>query len=160
MKKKKSIKLRQILKPGSIVAVPRHLSGYYYLVHLTNNCFGESFGLIDGHFLTTDLNESALLKPYRKYVYTDSEYVRKQRWQIIGLRPDLLLYYPEDPEIFHRKSNNVDNPDIGDYGSAENSEGILRSLTEEESKSIPLDSSYQYVLLESEVENFLNRQLN
>ncbi|MCE9531396.1 MAG: hypothetical protein K8T89_09795, partial [Planctomycetes bacterium] len=42
------------LKPGDIVAIPRKTGGYYLVLHLATNRFGEAFGLFQGHHESPD----------------------------------------------------------------------------------------------------------
>lgn len=148
------------LTPGTIYGVPREKGGYYCVIYITSNQFGEAFGLFSGHvedpFLPPDWEPLPILLP----VYCGCYMIENGRWPALGFRNDLLCHFPAAPEIFHSKSDNLSNPRIGTYGSGETPAGKLRQLSQAEADEIGLtDRSYRQVRLEEEVEEFLNLTL-
>jgi hypothetical protein len=151
-------KRRPKLRPGMVFAVPRPGGGVYLLVHLASNRFGEAFGLTAGWHADTIV--PAELRPHRRraYVYTGSEFVRSGRWRHVDDRPDLLINYPTDPEIYHSKAHHPDNHAIGPHGAAETAGERLRRLSEDEYRDSPLaDGDYHQIMLEEQVEESLLR---
>ena len=149
---------RNKLKPGMMFAVPRSNCGFYLLIHLASNRFGDAFGLTEGWQPDTTLPPNLLPNPRLAYVYTGTDFVRNGRWRYIGDRPELLDAYENDPEIFHRKEDHPDDPTIGPYGAAESASGRLRCLSKEEYFASPFASSnYRQIMLEEEVEDLLTR---
>jgi hypothetical protein len=76
----------------------------------------------------------------------------------VGDRPDLLAVYPAEPEIYHHKADNPDDPAIGPFGAAETGDGRLRCLSADEYHASPLmDAEYRQIMLEEQVEDSLLR---
>jgi hypothetical protein len=57
---------------------------------------------------------------------------------VIGHRPDLLDLFPKAPPIYHSKSDNISNNQIGQFRSAGTVVGELRQLSECEAIEIGL----------------------
>jgi hypothetical protein len=146
------------LAPGMVFAITRPNGGFYLIVHLASNQFGEAFGLTAGW--QTDPTLAADLRPHPRmaHVYTDSKFASRGQWRYVGDRLDLLAFYPAEPEIYHLKSDNLKNPEIGPYGSAERASNRLRFLSEEEYRTSPIaNSDYRQIMLEEQVEKWLQR---
>ena len=145
--------------PGMVFAVPRPGGGFYLLVHLASNRFGEAFGLTAAWKPDPVLPDDWRPHPRRAFVYTGSLFVARGRWRHVGDRPDLLAAFPAAPEIYHRKADHPDNPAIGPHGSAETADEQLRSLGGDEYRASPLVANeYRQVMLEEEVEGYLHRR--
>lgn len=148
-------------KPGDVVAVPRHKGGFYFVLHLASNRFGEAFGLFQGHNEVPNVSSDWKPLPLLTYAYTGNYFIKSGRWIKVGQRDDLRRLFPPTPEIFHSKSDNLSNPAIGPYGSAETPEGELRHLTLQEATDIGMMSNdYRQVMVEEEFERYLNNTLD
>jgi hypothetical protein len=144
------------LKPGDVVAVPRNRGGYYFVLHLASNRFGEAFGLFQGHNETPDITAGWNPVPLPNHVYTGSHLVKTGRWQKVGHREDLRGLFSATPEIYHSKADNPSNSAIGRYGSAETPEGKLRELSEPEATSIGLkQGTYRHLMIEEQFEQYM-----
>jgi hypothetical protein len=149
-----------ILKPGDIFAIPREKGGYYFVIYITSNRFGEAFGIFDGHRQVPHLSSSWKPIPAKFPVYTGKTRVISGRWRRIDHREDLLGLFPKSPEIYHSKSDNPSNDRIGPYGSGETATEELRDLTESEAKQIGLiQGTYHQGMLEEQFEKYLQDRL-
>ncbi|MCE9531678.1 MAG: hypothetical protein K8T89_11235 [Planctomycetes bacterium] len=141
-----------------VFAVPRPGGGVYLLLYLASNRFGEAFGLTAGWNSDTVLPANLRPHPRQSHVYTGSEFVACGRWRHVGDRPDLLAGYPAEPEIYHHKADNPDDPAIGPFGAAETAGERLRTLSEAEFRASPLArADYRQIMLEEQVEEALRR---
>lgn len=148
------------LKPGDVVAVPRTKGGYYIVLHLASNRFGEAFGLFQGHRETPSIPSGWEPVPLSKHVYTGNHLIKTGRWQKIAHRADLRGLFAPSPEIYHSKADNLSNPAIGSYGSAETPEGELRDLSERESTDLGLKhGTYRQLMIEEQFEHYLQGAL-
>lgn len=148
------------LNEGDIVAIPRQRGGYYVVLHLASNRFGEAFGLFDGHIDEPQITSAWLPIPISIHVYTGKNSVRNGRWSRIGCREELRSLFAKKPEIYHAKSDNPSNTAIGPFGSAETADGDLRQLSESESRGIGLPQGrYRQIMLEEQFEQFLERTI-
>jgi hypothetical protein len=154
------IKSRNALTPGTVFGIPRKNGGYYCVIYIASNQFGEAFGLFSGSVQESYLPSSWVPLPILRPVYSGKHLITTGRWVALGKREDLLKLFPEAPEIFHAKSDNVSNPKIGTYGSAETPDGKLRQLSQTEADEVGLtNGSYRHVRLEEAFEQFLNSTL-
>jgi hypothetical protein len=148
------------LKPGAILAIPRKMGGFYFVIYITTNQFGDAFGIFDGHRQVPYVSSRWKPVPAKFPVYTGKALVVSGRWSRIDHREDLLDLFPKSPEIYHSKSDNPSNDRIGPYGSGETVTGELRELTESEAKQIGLiQGTYRQVMLEEEFEKYLQETL-
>ncbi|CAN5251519.1 hypothetical protein BH11PLA2_BH11PLA2_37720 [soil metagenome] len=146
------------LTPGMVFAIPRPGGEYYLIIHLASNRFGEAFGLTAGWQSDISQTQDLWPHPYQAYVYTGSTLITFGKWQYVGDRPDLLASYPSEPEIYHSKMDNQNNPVIGPYGAAETACGRIRCLNEDEYFASPLvNSDFRQIVLEEQVEESLSR---
>jgi hypothetical protein len=151
---------RVSLRPGDILAVPREKDGYYFIIYIASNRFGEAFGIFSGHRQIPRLPAKWEPVPAKFPVYTGKSLVVSGRWRRIDHREDLLDLFPKAPEIYHSKSDNPSNGRIGPYGSAEAATGELRELTEAEANQIGLTrGTYRQVMLEEQFEKYLQDNL-
>lgn len=149
-----------ILKPGDILAVPREKGGYYFVIYITSNRFGEAFGVFDGHGQVPHVSSRWEPLPARYPVYTGKALVINGRWRRIDHREDLLDLFPKSPEIFHGKSDHPSSDQIGPYGSGETAAGEFRELTEYEANQIGLSQgTYRQIMLEEQFEKHLQDTL-
>ena len=149
-----------VLKPGDILAIPRENGGYYFVIFITSNRFGEAFGIFDGHGQAPYLCTTWEPVPIKDPVYTGKALVVSGRWRQIGHRQDMLDLFPRSPEIYHSKSDNPSNNNIGSYGSAEVSTGELRALTEAEANRIGLIAgTYRQIMIEEQFQKYLQDTL-
>ena len=147
-------------QPGDVIAIPSPDGGYYFVVLLATNTFGWAFGILQGKHKARRLAAAATLKPLPQHVYSGGRFVANGRWPVIACRPDLLQLFPTDPEIYHRKSDHRDNPNIGEYGSGETAAGKLRNLTKQEAEEIGLlTREYKQGWLEEIFEQYLAKKL-
>ncbi len=148
------------LKPGDVLAVPREKGGYYFVIYITSNRFGEAFGIFEGHRQVPHVPSRWEPVPAKFPVYTGKTLVVSGRWRRIDHREDLLDLFPKSPEIYHSKSDNPSNDRIGFYGSAEAPTGELRGLNESEARQIGLvQGTYRQVMLEEQFEKYLRDAL-
>ncbi|PHS10423.1 MAG: hypothetical protein COA78_11355 [Blastopirellula sp.] len=157
---KVSTRKKVTAKPGDVFAIAAVDGGYYLLIYITSNRFGEAFGVLDGVSKLPHVPAEIASTPLIPPLYTGKTFVTNGRWRRIASREELLTLFPSSPDIFHSKSDNPTNDTIGAYGSAELATGELRDLTEPESEKIGLSKgTYQQVLLEEQVEALLRRVL-
>lgn len=148
------------LKPGDILTVPREKGGYYFIIYITSNVFGEAFGVFEGHRQVPYVSSRWEPVPIKYPVYTGKALVVSGRWRRIDHREDLLDLFPKSPEIYHSKSDNPSNDQIGPYGSGETATDELRQLTEAEARQIGLiQGTYRQVMLEEQFEKYLQNTL-
>lgn len=158
---KKAVNRKKVtLVPGDIVAIPRMMGGYYFIVHIASNQFGEAFGLLGGHSDVPELPSDWAPVPIKYPTYSGNAFVANGRWKRVGHRDDLLGLFPKSPPIYHSKSDNILNDSIGKYGSAETASGELRDLTESDADEIGvLARKYRQIMLEEEFEGYLQSRL-
>ena len=131
IKKGKRIKLI----PGDVVSIPlSDGKGNYLALFIEKNRFGDAFGVFEGAHPTKPLNKNSKLHPLAPPTHSDLEMLVAGRWRVLGNYPDLLRLFDRRPEIFHAKSENLDDSEIGKWGSAENSDEGLRNLSKREAK--------------------------
>ena len=148
------------LKPGDILAVPREKGGYYFVIYITSNRFGEALGIFEGHRQVPYLSSRWEPVPIKLPVYTGKALIVRGRWRRIDHRQDLLDLFPKSPEIYHSKSDHPSNDQIGPYGSGETATEELRELTEAEADEIGLiRGTYHQVMLEEQFEKYLQETL-
>lgn len=148
------------LKPGDILAVPREKGGYYFVIYITSNRIGEAFGIFEGHRQVPYVSSRWEPVPIKYPVYTGRALVVSGRWRRIDHREDLLDLFPKSPEIYHSKSDNPSDDQIGPYGSGETATGELRDLTEAEANQIGLiRGTYHQGMLEEQFEKYLQGTL-
>lgn len=145
------------LLPSTLLAVPVK-EGWRFVVYLASNRFGDALGILSGSgSVATD--EASISGPVGKPVYSSLRSVREGRWKIVGSRPGLSSLFQPEPEIYHAKTGlNVDNAEIGTFGSAESPDGHLRKLDQAEAKAVGLlDGTYRQVRQPEEVEQYLRQ---
>jgi len=148
------------LKPGDLLAIPREKGGFYFVIYITSNRFGEAFGIFEGHWPVPHLPSSWTPVPANLPVYTGKSLVVSGRWRRIDHREDLLDLFPKSPEIYHSKSDHPSDDQIGPYGSGETATEELRNLTESEANQIGLiQGTYRQVMLEEQFEKYLDETL-
>jgi len=148
-------------RPGDIYAVPRDPGGFYFLIHITENRFGDAFGIFDGHSVHPSIDTAWAPNPISHAVYTGRALIANGRWKRAGQRVDLLELFPSAPEIYHNKADNPLNDQIGPFGSGERATGELRNLTEAEAKQLGLDrGTYRQIMLEEQLEEYLQHLLH
>jgi hypothetical protein len=148
------------LKPGDVLAVPREKGGYYFVIYIASNRFGEAFGIFEGHRQVPYVSSRWEPVPVKYPVYTGKALVVSGRWRRIDHREDLLDSFPKSPEIYHSKSDHPSDDQIGPYGSGEKATEELRQLTEAEARQIGLiQGTYRQVMLEEQFEKYLQETL-
>ena len=148
------------LKPGDILAAPREKGGYYFIIYITSNRFGEAFGIFEGHRQVPYVSSRWEPVPAKFPVYTGKALVVSGAWRRIDHREDLLDLFPKSPEIYHSKSDHPSDDQIGPYGSGETPTEELRQLTEAEARQIGLiQGTYRQVMLEEQFEKYLQDRL-
>jgi hypothetical protein len=148
------------LKPGDILAIPREKGGYYFVIFITSNRFGEAFGIFQGHRQIPYVSSKWEPAPAKLPGYTGRALVVSGRWRRIGHREDLLDLFPTSPEIYHSKSDHPLDDQIGPYGSGETATEELRDLTESEANEIGLiQGTYRQIMLEEQFEKYLQDTL-
>lgn len=143
-------------RPGSLFAVPGPDGRFHFVVLIACNRFGWAFGVL------SHVSESSHYRPpnpteiERYPVYTGGRFVTNGRWRRVGYVPEILALFPQEPEIYHRKTDFPMDDRIGAHGSAENARAQLRTITEQEAEEIGLlTQEYPGVLIEEEFESFL-----
>lgn len=153
-------KAKQTIDPGAIFAIPRTEGGFYFVVHLESNRFGSSFGILQGFNESPQFSDAFKVVALNKYIYTGTKAVRNGNWKAAGSDSKLLGLFPEKPEIFHQKAFQQASQSIGEFGSAESAEGVLRDLTESEANDVFLSQPpYRQIMIETEFEVFLHKLL-
>lgn len=144
------------LKPGDVVAVPRNKGGYFLVLHLASNRWGDAFGLFQGHRATPDVGSDWEPVPLPEHVYTGDHLIKTGRWKKVGHREDLRSLFASAPEIYHSKADNQSDPAIGPHGSAETADGRLRHLSEQEATDAGLKKgTYRQLMIEEQFEQYL-----
>lgn len=146
-------------RPGELFAIPRKKGGYYIVVHVASNRFGEAFGILDGHSHAPVLPAGRKLVPVGYPVYTGKALVVNGRWQRVGAREEARELFPPTPDVFHSKEDNLANPSVGRFGSGETLSGELRDLSEIEARDLGLGGRYRQLMLEEEFEAFVQETL-
>lgn len=146
-------------RPGDLFAIPRDQGGYYFVVHVASNQFGEAFGILAGHYEAPMLPNGWIAVPIRHAVYTGKALVANGRWKCFANRQDVLRLFPQTPEIFHAKSDNQTDPCIGPFGSGEKPSGQLREIGEAEAKDLGLGRDYRQIMVEEQFERFVRASL-
>jgi len=142
-----------VLTPGDILAVPRARGGYYFVIYITCNRFGDAYGIFEGHRQVPHVSSKWRPLPIKFPAYTGRAQVVSGRWRRIDHREDLLDLFPKSPEIYHSKAANPSNDRIGPYGSGETATGELRELTQSEASEIGLDrEAYRQIMVPEQFE--------
>ncbi|MBP0018076.1 MAG: hypothetical protein J7647_11020 [Cyanobacteria bacterium SBLK] len=159
--KLKSDKRKKISgKPGDIIAIPANNNAFFLACILAKNVFGTAYGLFEGTFQLTPNVFHKYPKTLKYPIYSGDEFVASGRWKIVGRDEKILALFPDEPEIYHAKQIVDVGIPIGLYGSGETASGKMRDLTKEEAEEIGLlSNSYQQVLLEEELEDYLNKKI-
>lgn len=125
-------------KVGDLVAIPGSDGRLYVaVVIIARNSFGTAYGFFRDPVpaAAISLERHPPLLPYP--IYSGDHSIKSGRWKIVGHDQKLLSLFPADPEIFHK-------PGRTPFGSGETASGKLRSLTEEEARTIGiLDGRYR-----------------
>jgi hypothetical protein len=142
---------------GDIFAIPRNDGGYYFVVHVASNRFGEAFGVLSSYYETAALPSGWRPSPVKTPVYTGPAFIRNGRWKRVEYREDVLEMFSSEPEIYHSKTDNPSNESIGPFGSGETPDGELRELEKAEAEEIGLIlGTYRQIMLEEEFEKYLH----
>jgi len=146
-------------KPGDLFAIPREQGGYYFVVHVASNRFGEAFGILNGYYEAPILPDEWIAVPARHAGYTGKALVANGRWKRIVNRLGVARLFPQAPEIFHAKSDNQTDPCIGPFGSGEAPSGELRNIEKAEAQDLGLGGNYRQIMLEEQFERFVGDAL-
>jgi hypothetical protein len=147
------------LAPGTLVAVPSG-GGWYFLVFIASNRFGDALGVLKETRPAPDLPEDWRGDVLPRPLYTTLKPARRHGWRLLPPRPALVGRFPADPEIYHDKRYHPANPAVGEFGSAEAPDGRLRAITEAEARDAGLLSGeYRQTLLPEDVLTYLERHV-
>lgn len=149
-------KVTKRLSRGDLIAVPSKTSGFFVIVYLGDgkSGFGETFGVLKGKLQRI----GKAWKPVStgRWFGSTLHAIREGRWRVIGHRPDVADLFPKEPHKYHAKKYHRDNSAIGEFGSAETPDGVLRSVTREEAELVGLlNGEYRYSMLEDEFVAYL-----
>jgi hypothetical protein len=142
------------------VAVPDS-DGWYFLVYLQSTRFGDGFGILNERRSAPELPADWCGDVLSRAVYTTFKIAREARWRILPAREHLISRFPTTIEIYHSKTHyNLDNPAIGEFGSAEDPNGRLRAVTKEEASEVGLlTGDYDQTMLGGELLMYLRRRV-
>lgn len=151
---------RSRYRVGDIVAVPAEQGLFFFLIIVQMNRFGVGFGLFKNRHTIQLAGHLEQVENRPFPIYSDGRLIKSGRWKIVGHREDLLGRFVGNGEIYHSKALNQDIPEIGPFGSAEDVDGALRSLTHSEAAEIGLFSgAYETAWIEEELERALPQLL-
>lgn len=151
-------KVTKRLSRGDLIAVPSKAGGFFVIVHLGfyEGPFGDIFGVLKGKMQR--IGKGWKPASTGRWFGLTLHAIREGRWRVIGHQPEVADLFPKEPHTYHAKKYNKDNPAIGEFGSAETPDGVLRSITKEEAESVGLlTGEYRYSMLEDEFVAFLER---
>lgn len=145
------------LSPGDVVAIPSAKNKCYIGVFVEKNRFGCAFGFFRGLWPCRPLTNGRLdLVPCGPPIYTTLHSLWDGTWRLIGHLPELLGNFTDSPEVYHAKSDHLNNDSIGPFGSAEAPSGTLRSIDAKEAESVGLlNGSYRQTVLPKYVASVL-----
>lgn len=69
------------LKLGDVVAVPRNKGGYYFVLHIATNRFGEAFGIFQSYQESPDIMSDWEPVPLPIHVYSGDHLIKTGRWK-------------------------------------------------------------------------------
>jgi hypothetical protein len=139
-------KRRVKAQPGDVIAIPVD-GGYRLAVMITRDGRGMALGLFSGAMATPRAGALDPASAKRYPVYTGEHLVADGTWPVVGHDEGLLAAFPSEPEIYH-------SPDpawsgIGEFGSAETADDVMRDISEAEAREVGLlDGTYSQVYLE------------
>ncbi len=151
-------KVTKRLSRGVLIAVPSKAGGFFVIVHLGfyEGPFGDVFGVLKGKVQRIGKKWEPV--SIGRWFGLTLHAIREGRWRVIGHRPEVADLFPKEPYTYHAKKYNQDNPAIGEFGSAETPDRVLRSITKEEAESVGLlTGEYSYAMLEDGFVAFLER---
>jgi hypothetical protein len=135
--------VRKTPKIGDLVSIPAAAGGYHLALVVAKNHFGTAFGIFKGTYQTARLHRNAEANPHP--VYSDDRSILRGSWRVIGHHDSLRSLFPTSPEIYHR------------VGMAENAEGIMREVSDDEAIQVGLSNGTYRQAYMSEV---LQRELD
>jgi hypothetical protein len=135
-------KTKVVAKRGDVIAVPRRMGGYYFVIYLGKNQQGLAYGLLKGHARLPHVPAEWQPEAARQYpLYSGIDELVTGRWQIAARRTDLLSLFPGELERYYQKIDDADGDDMGPFGCAKNAKGELHELTKQEADQIGLLSN-------------------
>lgn len=126
------------LKAGDVVAIPAARGGFFRAVFIASNRFGTAFGICRGRFALRSPGPHWLPDPMPIPYYCHPQFVKTGRWPIVAHLPELLRLFPRSLVRYHAKADHPANERVGEFGSAETTEGVMRHLTKVEAESLGL----------------------
>jgi len=144
--------------PGTIIAIPirRPLLGWCFAVLIERNRFGSALGLIKLVAPEPKLPEECVGAVLRRPIFYTELKPRRDGWRLLEGRPELVSLF-DGPEIYHAKSAHMNNPAVGEVGSAEMPSGAMRPISRTEAKEVGLDGEYRQVRLAEELVYYLEK---
>ncbi|MFC4556423.1 hypothetical protein [Georgenia faecalis] len=152
-----SVTVRTVTAPqraavGDVVAIPATDGTYHLGVVLDRNVFGTALGLFRGTHAPRPPAPGAPAAAHA--VYTDDEAVADGHWRVVGHDENLIVGFPDAPEVLHRPGA----PGVGPYGAAERPDGALRDLGEDEARERGvLAPDFQQIYAGRQLERHLGR---
>lgn len=152
------------LKRGDVVAIPSNRKNrFHHVVYLGGfGHFGDAFGIFKGCYPLRRMRAGLDREVYPCHKFVGIESVRSGRWKILENDVNLLGLFSPNPEYFHSKRYHPDNPEVGEFGSAESlsedgRSSRIRKISSEESQTIGLnEADFEMVYLEEAFEVYLN----
>jgi len=131
-------------KIGDVVAIPSSKGNYYFASILIKNREGTGLGLWREKRRVPVLDAS-LTPSASRIVFTDEVAIRNGTWPVVGHSDVARALFPDDPETYFFPGEQYPGaPRIGEFGSAEQSDGTLRDVSREEAERVGLlDGSYK-----------------
>jgi hypothetical protein len=130
---------------GDVIAIPSRTGNYHFASILLRNRVGTGLGVWRERRKVPALDNS-LTPSASRIVFTDEVAIRSGAWPVVGHSDAARSLFPEDPESYYYPSSihYPGVPRIGEFGSAERSDGTLRDVSREEAERVGLlDGTYQ-----------------
>lgn len=124
-------------KPGTVVGVPLGNGKLGAIVYLgpTHSPFGDAYGFLRGAWRAEQIEAPDWNPPvFRSPIFTSTKMLRAAKWLALAVRPDLTERF-DAPEWLHHPGDAAIGISHGNFGLAENAEGEIRELSEEEARN-------------------------
>lgn len=130
---------------GDVIAIPSRQGDFHFASVLVKNRVGTGLGVWRERRRVPALDKSVIPSASR-VVFTDEVAIRSGAWPVVGHDEAARSLFPDDPETYYYPStvHYPGVPRIGEFGSAERSDGTLRDVSRDEAQRVGLlDGTYE-----------------